>query len=316
MAAITITWNPVTPAGSDNIKDGDDVITAFKQGVSQRLANGGHAMPTIASGATLVTTDGRHCAGESNTAGSAELAGEFNIYAADRTTVIAVFRGSTSAAATTAGNATGEFYTGALAIRTTGILKGATVEVSTLLKPAATADNGVQDNAIDIGVSATNRFRDLFLGRNAVVGGTLAVTGVATFTAAPVFSGGLSTTVLTATTNVITGGVQAGVAVLTAGATLTAANCVVFGNVTGGGFTVVLPAAAGALGIHYFIQINRASGGSANTLTIDGDGGELIETTSGNATTWALRRLSSGDPYGAHIVSNGTSWELLNASIA
>jgi len=43
------------------------------------------------------------------------------------------------------------------------------------------------DNTYDIGASGATRFRDLFLARNASIGGTLSVTGVATFTTAPVF---------------------------------------------------------------------------------------------------------------------------------
>ncbi len=54
------------------------------------------------------------------------------------------------------------------------------------------------DATYDVGKSGATRPRDLFLSRNAVVGGTLAVTGIATFTAAPVFSAGVGTTTLTA----------------------------------------------------------------------------------------------------------------------
>jgi hypothetical protein len=44
------------------------------------------------------------------------------------------------------------------------------------------------DATYDIGASGATRPRDLFLSRNATIGGTLDVTGVATFTAQPVFS--------------------------------------------------------------------------------------------------------------------------------
>lgn len=50
------------------------------------------------------------------------------------------------------------------------------------------------DATYDIGASGATRPRDLFLSRNATVGGTLAVTGVATFTAVPVFNGTGATT--------------------------------------------------------------------------------------------------------------------------
>ena len=47
------------------------------------------------------------------------------------------------------------------------------------------------DATYDIGASGATRPRDLFLSRNAVVGGTLAVTGITTFTAAPAVSAGI-----------------------------------------------------------------------------------------------------------------------------
>ena len=56
------------------------------------------------------------------------------------------------------------------------------------------------DATYDIGASGATRPRDLFLSRNAVVGGTLGVTGVATFTAQPIMSS------LTASRGVLTDG--------------------------------------------------------------------------------------------------------------
>lgn len=47
------------------------------------------------------------------------------------------------------------------------------------------------DATYDIGQSGATRPRDLFLSRNAVVGGTLGVTGVASFTAAPTVAAGI-----------------------------------------------------------------------------------------------------------------------------
>lgn len=307
MAAVTISWNPESPAGSDAINAGDDVIIAFKQALSQRLRNGGHKMPAVGTGATLDTEDGRHTCGESTVAGSSETASEFNIYDLDSSTVVASFRGAAHATAPS------ELYLVANGLRTTGTVKAATINATLLIKPDS-------DAAVDLGVTATNRFRDLFLSRNAEIGGTLDVTGVATFIETPVFSGGVSGDVVTATTNVITGGVQTGVAVLVAGATLTAANCVVFCDVAtaGGGFTVALPPAAAALGIHYWIHINRASGGSAHAVIINPDGAETIENPDSPpfAATLTLLRNTGGARYGVHIVSNGTQWELLNQNIA
>lgn len=52
------------------------------------------------------------------------------------------------------------------------------------------------DATYDIGKSGATRPRDGFFSRNMVVGGTLGVTGVATFTAAPVFSAGVASLAL------------------------------------------------------------------------------------------------------------------------
>lgn len=52
-----------------------------------------------------------------------------------------------------------------------------------IVKPSA-------DSTYDLGVSGTG-WRDLFVSRNATIGGTLGVTGVATFDAQPVFSAGI-----------------------------------------------------------------------------------------------------------------------------
>lgn len=48
------------------------------------------------------------------------------------------------------------------------------------------------DNAHDIGATGTTRPRDLNLARNAIVGGTLAVTGASTFTGAATFAGAVA----------------------------------------------------------------------------------------------------------------------------
>lgn len=64
---------------------------------------------------------------------------------------------------------------------------------------AAALINGLAHSALpgttaayDLG-STSVKWRDLHLSRNALIGGTLGVTGVATFTAAPVFSAGFGT---------------------------------------------------------------------------------------------------------------------------
>ena len=278
MAAINSTWDASVPLGSENAKNGDDRIRELKLNLVERLRNGGQRMPI--TGATTNTDDGRHCCGESNSAGSSELAGEFTIYGANGTTPIAIVRDSNSAAAVVAENASGEFFTGALAIRSTGIVKGATVEVSTLLRPAATADNKVQDNAVDIGVDTTNRFRDLFLGRNAKIGGTLNVTGIATFTAAPVFSAGvsgvssigataLSGGTITCTTNAIYQGSQQTAVVnhATGAYTVLATDRMIFFPLTGT-VTLVLPSASILTNIGRELWLNVTSALTATIVSI------------------------------------------------
>ena len=61
----------------------------------------------------------------------------------------------------------------------------------TVALPTLTQNLVFTDASYDIGASGATRPRDLFLSRNAVIGGTLGVTGVATFTSVPVFSAGL-----------------------------------------------------------------------------------------------------------------------------
>jgi hypothetical protein len=50
----------------------------------------------------------------------------------------------------------------------------------------------ITDNSFDIGASGATRFRDFFLARNAVIGGTLSVTGISTFGASATINGALS----------------------------------------------------------------------------------------------------------------------------
>jgi hypothetical protein len=59
------------------------------------------------------------------------------------------------------------------------------------LKAGLAHDLLFTDATYDIGKAGATRPRDFFLSRNAVIGGTLSVTGVATLTAIPVFSGGV-----------------------------------------------------------------------------------------------------------------------------
>lgn len=96
MAAITIVWEPATPPGSEALNNGDNRITEFKTGLSERLRNGGHQWSTLAS--STDQEDGRHVCGTAFAAGATgALAGEFYIYAADGSTVIATIGDSTAA---------------------------------------------------------------------------------------------------------------------------------------------------------------------------------------------------------------------------
>ena len=52
------------------------------------------------------------------------------------------------------------------------------------------------DNLVDLGASGANRPRDLFLGRNAAIGGTLSVTGASTLAALSATTGSFSSTLV------------------------------------------------------------------------------------------------------------------------
>jgi hypothetical protein len=103
-----------------------------------------------------------------------------------------------------------------VAITTSSLLLAATTAVVTALPNPITQDLLFTDNTYDIGKSGASRPRDLFASRNAVVGGTLGVTGAVTL------SGGLNTPLVVAQ-----GGT--GVAALTANSLLLGAGT---GNVT------------------------------------------------------------------------------------
>src|SRR3989304_4252040 len=59
------------------------------------------------------------------------------------------------------------------------------------------------DNTYDIGASGASRPRDLFLSRNAVVGGTLEVTGATTLSAALTYGGVTLSNAVTGTGNMV-----------------------------------------------------------------------------------------------------------------
>ena len=84
---------------------------------------------------------------------------------------------------------------------------------------------------------------------------------------------------------------------ITVSTTLTT-NAIVFVDCTAGNIIVTLPPAA--IGSHFVI---KRIDGSANTITVDGDGSETID----NVTTKTLP-----SQYDAiHIVSDGTEWWII-----
>ena len=119
-----------------------------------------------------------------NTAGTIRLAGT-------ATTASAVVVGSTYYASATAGAITATAPAlprqVGVALTTSTLLLSATTAVSVLPNPIS-QDVLFVDATYDIGKSGASRPGDFFQSRNATLGGTLGVTGVATLTAAPVFS--------------------------------------------------------------------------------------------------------------------------------
>jgi hypothetical protein len=195
-----------------------------------------------------------------NTSGTIRLAGEVS-------TAGAVVLGTVYYASATAGELTSSSPTNT---RTVGIAQS----TSTLLLNANTAVTGIPspitqdllftDNTYDIGKSGATRPRDLFQSRNAVIGGTLAVTGATTLT------GGLNTPLVVA---------QGGTGL----ATLTSAN-VIIGAGTGTP-TFVAPSTSGNV-----LTSNGSAWTSAASSTPESDlaicEGRLT-LTSGTAVTTA-----------------------------
>ena len=104
-------------------------------------------------------------------------------------------------------NLIAESLSGGTVAATTGTFSSTLAVTSTSTFTGRTTHNGgatlsgtllfSADNTHDIGATGATRARDFHLGRNALIGGTLGVTGVATFTAAPVFNGGITLPTLT-----------------------------------------------------------------------------------------------------------------------
>jgi len=148
-----------------------------------------------------------------NTAGTIRLAGEVDS-ASSVVVGTTYYIGATPGAIVSSAPALSRQV--GVAITTSSLLLAATTAVVTALPNPITQDLLFTDNTYDIGKSGASRPRDLFASRNAVVGGTLGVTGAVTL------SGGLNTPLVVAQ-----GGT--GVAALTANSLLLGAGT---GNVT------------------------------------------------------------------------------------
>lgn len=89
----------------------------------------------------------------------------------------------------------------ALTVTGNTTLGDATADTVTMTARLASGLTWSSDNAQDIGASGANRPRDLFLARNAVIGGTLGVAGAATLSGAVTFAGGVGSHVLPTATD-------------------------------------------------------------------------------------------------------------------
>jgi len=157
---------------------------------------------------------------------------------------------------------------------------------ATLLAPKTT-------NTVDIGSSAL-KFKDLFLAGNGSIGGTLAVTGVATFTAQPILSS------LTASRAVFSDGSKG----LVSNAITGTGNVVMSASPTLTG-TI----AAEALSASSTVTL---SGGTANGVAYL-NGSKVV--TSGSALTFDGTRLTSTTgKFGGGVASNSASLMVNNAT--
>lgn len=289
MAAITTTWDPASPAGSDNIKDGDDSIRTFKVGLTERLRNGGHQWQT--AGATTDTTDGRHCCGESNAAGSAELAGEFNIYAADTTTVLATFRDSTAATPS-------ELYLGANKLRTTGNVTAATGTFSGAVSTGALTTTGAikpaTDDLYDLG-DATHRYQDAWFS------GVVTFSGSVVHNASEQFNAQLIAGALFSMRDASTSNYRNATAASTI---LGASDRIVLGKITGNS-TVTLPTSTGNDGRELWITIATVTVATQKFTIVPNGTDTVIGTTS------LELGVQSGNTRGVHLICNGTNWSVL-----
>jgi hypothetical protein len=225
-----------------------------------------------------------------NTAGTIRLAGEVN---SAGTVVVGTtyYIGATPGAIVSSAPANSRQV--GVGLTTSSLLLAATTAVASLLPNPITQDLLFVDNTYDIGKAGASRPRDVFASRNAVVGGTLGVTGVATLSAQPVLS------TLTASVAVFSDGSKGlvsnaitgtGNVVMSASPTLTgtigAAAATFSGAVTlNGGLNTPLVVAQGGTGVAALTANNLLLGAGTGNVTF------AAPSTSGNVLT-----------------SNGTVW--------
>ncbi len=136
-----------------------------------------------------------------------------------------------------------------------------------------------------------------YLAVNAASGGTAALIDLQVGGSRKVFCGAGG--VMTLSNKLSTQGLQVGAATKTGNYTLTTADAVIFGDPTGGSFVVTLPTAASGGGQLYTLVKSVSSG---NTLTLQGNGAELIQTAPGtSANTLVITNHAT-------VISDGVKW--------
>jgi len=226
-----------------------------------------------------------------NTAGTIRLAGEVN----SAGTVVAgttYYIGATPGAIVTSAPVLSRQV--GVGLTTSSLLLASTTAVVGALPNPITQDLLFTDNTYDIGKAGASRPRDVFASRNAVVGGTLGVTGVATLSAQPVLS------TLTASVAVFSDGSKGlvsnaitgtGNVVMSASPTLTgtigAAAATFSGAVTlNGGLNTPLVVAQGGTGVAALTANNLLLGAGTGNVTFAAPGTSGNVLTS-NGTVWA-----------------------------
>ena len=166
---------------------------------------------------------------------------------------------------------------------TSTLILAATAAVVATIPNPITQDLLFTDNTYDIGKIAASRPRDGFFTRNAVVGGTLGVTGVATLTAQPILS------TLTASVAVFSDGSKGLVsnAITGTGNVVMSASPTLTGTIGAAAMTLStpLPVASGGTGIAAITAntVMLGAGTSDVTLLAPGTSGNLMTS---NGTVW------------------------------